>query len=50
MGGFLGRKIEKKEAIGSGLDGGRFKLFPPKSKNRVVVGEQDEGNVALFFP
>ena len=49
MGSFLGRKIEKKETIRSGLDGSRFKLFPAESKNRVVVGEQDEGNVALFF-
>jgi hypothetical protein len=49
VGGFLGWKIEEKEAIGSGLNGGRFKFFPTKGKNRVVVGEQDEGNIALFF-
>jgi len=50
VGGFFGWKIEEKEAIGSGLNGGRFKLFPAESENRIVVGEKDEGNVALFFP
>jgi len=48
--GLFGREIEKKETIGPGPDGGRFKLFTTESENRVVVGEKDEGDVALLFP
>ena len=48
VGGFLGGKIEKEESIGAGADGIGFKLLPAVGENRVVVGEENERDVAFL--
>ena len=48
VGGFLGGKIEKEESIGAGANGIGFKLLPAVGENRVVVGEENERDVAFL--
>ena len=50
VGGFLGGKVEKEESIGAGSDGIGFKLLPAVGENRVVVGKENERDVAFFVP
>jgi len=48
VGGFLGGKVEKEKSVGADSDGIGFKLLPAIGENRVVVGEENERDVAFL--